>query len=568
MNDSPTISYNQTAFACTVLICLMSFQLMAQKENTWLKIQSYFKTYELDSAQWLLQKYIKRPKISNGQKAQSNLLYAKILKRKEETDSCFYFYQEALQYFENTKNQDSIVYTNASIAELFRHLILIQDSKKYINKAINGLQQNISPNVWAFCLSRKAAIETMFFNQENAMKISFEILKRQDEISDKEIIAYTYNEIGYYYEHRQIELGNTFYLNGLEIARKHQIIVAEIDILINMARLEGRRKNFKKVQKYLFEGLELTKLAKSKKLESLIKTQLMWYFKETKQFEKALEFALQSMKLENEIATEKSRAKMIEIEKKYNFELQEKEIKNKNLEVQATKKNLFYGLFILVVLLLFLAILLNFNIRITKKNKDLKRLSDENYFLLSETYHRINNNLQLIIILISDELRNVQSNKEKVSFEKILNRIESISILHQHLYKNNEKRTVNIFEFMNEIIHNLTPIIEAKQIQLLVHIEEQQIEADDALYIGLLVAELSVNSIKHAFFENDEKRIHLEINCSGTTLNFKYKDNGTSLKGKIIEPKFALKLCQQMRVNAKISTQQGFELMFQKKCKN
>ncbi len=81
-------------------------------------------------------------------------------------------------------------------------------------------------------------------------------------------------------------------------------------------------------------------------------------------------------------------------------------------------------------------------------NRQLDYYSKENAFLLSEANHRINNNLQLIIILISDELKKNKESNENRSIKKILSKVESIATLHVHLYKSGDNRRINIDSYL------------------------------------------------------------------------------------------------------------------------
>ena len=74
-----------------------------------------------------------------------------------------------------------------------------------------------------------------------------------------------------------------------------------------------------------------------------------------------------------------------------------------------------------------------------KQNKALQLLFYENVFLMAEANHRINNNLQLIIVLINEELKkaNVENN---VQIKRILSKVDSIATLRKHLYQGSDKK--------------------------------------------------------------------------------------------------------------------------------
>ena len=86
-----------------------------------------------------------------------------------------------------------------------------------------------------------------------------------------------------------------------------------------------------------------------------------------------------------------------------------------------------YYVGILAVSIMITIIIITFYRKTKKSNKTLQNLSHENEFLLSEANHRINNNLQLIIALLTDELRKIEKRDERDSIKKVLSKVETIS---------------------------------------------------------------------------------------------------------------------------------------------
>ncbi|SHI97085.1 sensor histidine kinase [Flavobacterium haoranii] len=198
-------------------------------------------------------------------------------------------------------------------------------------------------------------------------------------------------------------------------------------------------------------------------------------------------------------------------------------------------------------------------------NKQLKNYAQENEFLISETNHRVNNNLQLISLLISDAVKKKQSEEHKNDFLKLLSKVDTIALLHRHLYQTKNKTSINLKKYLEEIKTNFDEISEEKKITIDFEISFVEINSDTAMYIGLLVTELIINSVKHAFEENQEKNISLTIDSKEDILNFKYCDNGKKAIGKFIEPKLIHQLCLQLDAVHQITTTQGFCLIFEKK---
>lgn len=208
-------------------------------------------------------------------------------------------------------------------------------------------------------------------------------------------------------------------------------------------------------------------------------------------------------------------------------EKKEQEIIQKQLKLNQNERQFKYfsifGIFILVAM-----IFLAYNsYQSKKKNKLLKRLNEDNQFLIGETNHRVKNNLQLIISLIGREM---YKNKGEVPYlESISDKINAIASLHQQLYLNESIRSISVKDYVCDIYENLKESILQANFNLEMDIEDTEIPSEKATYLGLLVTELITNTAKHAYVANEEKLIGIKIFNNGKTLTLHYFDNGKGL---------------------------------------
>lgn len=200
-------------------------------------------------------------------------------------------------------------------------------------------------------------------------------------------------------------------------------------------------------------------------------------------------------------------------------------------------------------------------------NSQLASYAKENEFLISETNHRVNNNLQLISILISETLRKKQNESNKIEFEKLLSKVETIASLHRHLYVTKNKDKVDLNDYLLEVKNNFNTIVTEKNIIINFSLNSVKINPDDAMYLGLMITELIINSVKYAFHSSQEKEINLQVQWDEILqeITFNYQDNGELSKGKEIHPILVLQLSQQLAVNPILKSDSGFCLTFTKK---
>jgi PAS domain S-box-containing protein len=136
-----------------------------------------------------------------------------------------------------------------------------------------------------------------------------------------------------------------------------------------------------------------------------------------------------------------------------------------------------------------------------------------------EIHHRIKNNLQVISSLLDLQAEKF-SHRETVTTPEILeafresqNRVISMSLIHEELYKGEGTNTLNFSAYLRELAEKLfhTYSISKKNICLCMDLEENAFfNMDVAVPLGIIVNELVSNSLKHAFAKkNGEVRIQL-----------------------------------------------------------
>ncbi|VXB23919.1 conserved hypothetical protein [Flavobacterium sp. 9AF] len=528
------------------------------------KIDYYVSHFQYDSAYYFTQKGIKENKEDSQLKANYYIRYAKILKSLSKADSCFYFLDKAENYYKKEKDTNEIFHILTLRSEISRYLVKQNLANSYIYNAEKLFKKNTNLQYKYYFLNRRMAILAEYYNTtpdslNKVKEIGKIILENAAEIKDKAIIVYTLNEIGYLDFNRNPENALPYFLKAYKVAKEYDIKIAFIDVCINLGRFYQQKKiDINSASKYYQEAVNQAKI-----INNL--WQIQQCYNELKNintldnnFKEAMLYGDSLNEINQKISLYSSNKKYEILENKIIIDLKEKQLKT-------TKKNIYYLFTVLFISLLGFFILIFYSKKIQQKNKLLEKLSEENQFLISETNHRVNNNLQLITLLIADTLRKKQNEENKNDFIRILSKIETIASLHRHLYKNKNKNEIALNEYLFEIKNNFNDIAKDKNINIDFVIDDLKIHSDDAMYLGLLITELIINSIKYAFIENQEKKITVNIKKELQSLHFDYKDNGKTSINKEIHPKLIHQLCLQLEVEYTIDTSNGFQLSFLKK---
>jgi len=171
---------------------------------------------------------------------------------------------------------------------------------------------------------------------------------------------------------------------------------------------------------------------------------------------------------------------------------------------------------------------------ITERKKVLEQIEGslrEKEVLLREIHHRVKNNLQIISSLLNLQAGSTDDKKANEILEESKNRVKSMALIHEKLYQTKNFSSLDIHEFIEELIKNLFSSygIVTSNVKTDLSIDKINLNSDQAVYLGLLVNELVSNSLKHAFkstLHDDtvagQKRIFIGIQ--------KKSDNGYSIK--------------------------------------
>jgi PAS domain S-box-containing protein len=126
----------------------------------------------------------------------------------------------------------------------------------------------------------------------------------------------------------------------------------------------------------------------------------------------------------------------------------------------------------------------------------------EKDLLLQEVHHRVKNNLQVVCSMISlQRYREDASSATSQALRDMESRVRSMSLVHGILYRSNNFALIEFSPYVQELCANLLTAhsIDPDRIRLAVSVRGVSLPLAKAIPCGLIVNELIVNSIRHAF---------------------------------------------------------------------
>lgn len=132
--------------------------------------------------------------------------------------------------------------------------------------------------------------------------------------------------------------------------------------------------------------------------------------------------------------------------------------------------------------------------------------------LLQETNHRIGNSLATVSSLLGLQVARTQSDEVKAALEAAQSRVQAIASGHRRLRLGADLETTRIDEFLQAAVEDLQATqVAGRPISLTTAVEPLVINARDATTIGIIVGELIINAVKHAFPDGRPGQIWLGL---------------------------------------------------------
>lgn len=169
---------------------------------------------------------------------------------------------------------------------------------------------------------------------------------------------------------------------------------------------------------------------------------------------------------------------------------------------------------------------------------ELKAALREKETLLKEVYHRVKNNLQGVANLLYLQATYLQDEQARQMFQETRDRVHSIALLHEKLYQSGNLARLDFAEYLNSLTVYLARSYgaDARAIRLEVQADPADLDIETAMSLGMIVNELVVNSLKHAFpatWAGPSPKISIELAVSLSELSLTLWDNGVGLPAEI-----------------------------------
>ncbi len=160
----------------------------------------------------------------------------------------------------------------------------------------------------------------------------------------------------------------------------------------------------------------------------------------------------------------------------------------------------------------------------------LRRSLQEKEVMLKEIHHRVKNNMQVIYSLLNLQASSIKDATVRAMFEESKNRINSMAIIHEKLYRSKDFAFIDFKEYLQGLVVGIAETYKRHDIVFTVEMGHLALDVNVGVPCGLIVNELVSNCLKHAFPEGRQGTVTLGVSRDREGHNIlTVADNGIGL---------------------------------------
>ena len=210
----------------------------------------------------------------------------------------------------------------------------------------------------------------------------------------------------------------------------------------------------------------------------------------------------------------------------------------KNAVISSKNQQILFITCLLAAIILTTLLIIRKNNEIKRKNKlvntqlvEISETLDQKQVLLAEIHHRVKNNLQLIISLLTLHKESAPNAENARFLTDICTKIQGIALIHEQLYISGEFENINLSDYLTQLVEHFNILDrEAGQNEYIIDVKEDvKFNLETILPVGIIYNELLTNSLKYAKVPDKKMVITMKMEVMDDKFVLKYSDNGPGL---------------------------------------
>lgn len=164
----------------------------------------------------------------------------------------------------------------------------------------------------------------------------------------------------------------------------------------------------------------------------------------------------------------------------------------------------------------------------SESERQIRAALEEKTVMLKELHHRVKNNMQIISSLCTLQADYVADSRDRVLFEETRERIRSMALVHEDLYMSEDLSFVDMGSYVPHLAGQLVGG-RVPAVRTVFDVEALRLPITQSVPCGMLLNELVLNALKHAFPKAAEPELRVALRNSGGHVELAVEDNGPGL---------------------------------------
>ncbi|TNF23756.1 MAG: PAS domain S-box protein [Deltaproteobacteria bacterium] len=151
-------------------------------------------------------------------------------------------------------------------------------------------------------------------------------------------------------------------------------------------------------------------------------------------------------------------------------------------------------------------------VRVAARTAELSGALAERDILIREIHHRVKNNLQVISSLIRMQMRSLADQGARAALDECQSRVSAIALIHEKLYQSDDYALVPFSGYAESLAMGVVHLsASGHAVTLRIDVDEVLLPMDRAIPCGLILNELIVNAMRHAFPDGRSGELAVEL---------------------------------------------------------
>ncbi|HEX2628200.1 MAG TPA: sensor histidine kinase [Chitinophagaceae bacterium] len=282
-----------------------------------------------------------------------------------------------------------------------------------------------------------------------------------------------------------------------------------------------------------------------------------------KEFDSALYYNELAVDISDSLNNVEKAAQIADMQVKYETD----KVTSRNNELVVTNKlrnqQLWFAGIAASIMLLLVVISVIQNRRLRLQKKQIAQQSDRLQWMMKELHHRVKNNLQIVSSLLNLQSYRLKDEESVAAIKESQLRVQAMSLMHQRLYQVDDVSMVNFKLYLTDLAETLMRAYGygADDFDLAIDVEQEFLDVDTVMPMGLLVNEIITNSFKYAYKDVARPALRIHLASADKQLKLEVGDNGPGMVDTASKAGFGKKLIaaltQQLKAKYTVDTTNG-----------